>query len=265
ITHCRYGLHSMYGLNINFIANTVKDNLLGLALMYSKVLVAKHNLILEHRRGTSPYGFLLKDIDNVTIEDNLIEANQIGIFADGISMQLGSSSDIQHNTIVGNICGISVQSSAKFSFDGNNMLENLTDVTKQGEHINANVKWTAGKQGNYWSSYRGYDKNRDGIGDLPYRVEQIAELDIDPHSPSQALLYTPGYLVLESATRLFPIFKGEPILIDSAPMISPKLITQAVENSGNRSIIFSGLSALVVLGGSFSIICYKPFDKEAIS
>ncbi len=265
ITHCRYGLHSMYGLNITFTANTVRDNLLGLALMYSKVLVARDNIILEHRRGTSPYGFLLKDIDNVTIENNLIEANQIGIFADGISMELGSSSHIRGNTIVGNICGVSVQSSATFSFVGNNMLENLTDVTKQGEHINANVKWTAGQKGNYWSSYRGYDKDRDGIGDLPYRVEQIAELDIDPHSPSQALLYTPGYLVLESATRLFPIFKGDPVLEDTAPLTSPEHVIHPTVNDGNRSVVFSALSAMVLLGGSVSVVFFKPFDKKELS
>lgn len=261
VSQCRYALHSMYGLNITFTGNTVRDNLLGLALMYSKVLVARHNTISEQRRGSSPYGFLLKDIDNVTIEDNLIEANQVAIYAEGISMAQGTSSRIDNNTIVGNIYGLSVQSNAQFTFVGNNMMENLTDVHQQTDHINSAVRWSENGRGNYWSSYRGYDKNGDHIGDLPFRVEQIAELDIDQTSPAAALVYTPGFLVLESAARLFPIFKGAAVLQDDAPLTAPASVALA-RNTSHPSVLFSGVSAVSLLLGGIGIVTYKPFDRR---
>jgi nitrous oxidase accessory protein len=262
ITHCRYGLHSMYSENITFAHNDVRDNLLGLALMYSKKLNAHDNTIAEQRRGTSPYGFLLKDIDNAQIENNLIEANQVGIYAEGISMALGSASRISGNTISGNICGVSVQSNATFTFTGNNVMENLTDVHQQTDHINTAVRWNENGKGNFWSSYRGYDKNSDGIGDLSYRVEQIPELEIDQSAPAEALVYTPGYLVLESALRMFPIFKGEPVLIDNAPLTRPIDTVKARGTRSSGSVLFSSVSVLALLFGTIGMFRYKPFDRK---
>jgi nitrous oxidase accessory protein len=262
ITRCRYGLHSMYGRNITFTGNTVRDNLLGLALMYSKVLVARGNTITEQRRGTSPYGFLLKDVDNLTLENNLIEANQVGIFTEGISMAYGSSSKIIGNMIVGNICGLSLQSNATFLFTGNCVLENLTDVNEQTDHINSGVRWSENGKGNYWSNYRGYDKNNDHIGDIPYRVEKIAELEIDESSPAQGLLFTPGYLVLESAIQMFPIFKGDPVLEDRSPLTAAPSDLHQAHDHNTWSPVFSSLSALLFISGSIGIARYKPFDKN---
>ena len=264
IMHSRYGLHSMYSRNVQFLNNYVRDNLLGLALMYSKVLIVRGNTVLEQRRGSSPYGFLLKDIDNVTLEDNLIQANQIGIFAEGISMEYNSSSSIRRNTIVGNMCGVSVQSNAAFSFVDNTMMENMTDVRKQTDHVNTSVVWDKNGRGNYWGSYRGYDKDGDGIGDLSYRSDEIDELDYDANSPQQALLYTPGYLVVESAIRLFPLFGTSPILVDHAPLMQPSVLASRTNPSSEASYFFSSISAVVMLGGVIGVVFYKPFNRSLL-
>ncbi len=264
VTRSRYGLHSMYSKNVMFAGNYMRDNLLGLALMYSKVLVVRNNTVLEQRRGSSPFGFLLKDVDNLTMEDNLIEANEIGIFAEGISMEFGSSSIIQRNTIAGNMCGLSVQSDASFAFVDNIMMENMTDVRKQTDHVNKQTTWNKNGRGNYWSGYRGYDKNRDGIGDLAYRVDAIDELDYSADSPAQALLYTPGYLVVESAIKMFPLFGTTTILEDHAPLMHPPVLAGLSTIPLDHSYTFTAISTAVLVLGLVAAASYKPFNRTLL-
>jgi len=255
----------MYSKSIVFDKNLVRDNLLGMALMYSKTLIARDNSIIEHRRGTSPYGLLLKDVDNIELTGNRIQANQVGIYAEGVYMAFKSNSILKNNLIVCNPWGITVQSNAKFIvFTGNSVIDNLADVRTQSEKMNADVKWEADGVGNFWSNYRGYDKAKDGIGDIPYRVEEIAELAIDADDPMQALLYTPGYLVIESATRLFPIFKSTPIVEDTKPLLTMSNAAMTVGYSNDHTYLFSSISALILVSGVVGVVFFKPFDRRTI-
>lgn len=218
VTLCRYGLHSMYSKDIVFSNNTLEDNLLGIALMYSQSMLAKGNVIQRHRRGSSPYGFLLKDLDNLVMEDNRILGNQIGIFADAVSLENNSSSQVRNNVIAGNEVALSMQSNVRLSFYGNSVIDNLVDFEKQGIRFNTECKWSHDGRGNYWSNYRGYDRNNDGVGELVYTVEDLTERIIDRSSAARAFLYTPSHLSLESAIRMFPIFRPAPLLEDKQPI-----------------------------------------------
>ena len=79
---CRYGVHSMYSEDSTFIRNRLEGNLLGAALMYSDRLRMRCNLLSHNRQGATAYGVLLKDIDDLLLEDNLIIANRVGVYAD---------------------------------------------------------------------------------------------------------------------------------------------------------------------------------------
>lgn len=50
----------------------------------------------------------------------------------------------------------------------NSLIENLVNAMDAGEE---NI-WDYGGQGNYWSDYKGSDKDDDGIGDAPYRIDK---------------------------------------------------------------------------------------------
>ncbi len=218
VTKCRYGLHSMYSKDIDFSNNILEDNLLGIALMYSQSMLAKGNVIQRHRRGSSPYGFLLKDLDNLVMEDNRIIANQIGIFADAVSLENNSASHVRRNLIAGNEVALSMQSNVRLNFYDNSIIDNLVDFEKQGVRFNTECKWSSEGRGNYWSNYRGYDKNGDGIGELEYSVEDLTEHVIDRSTAARAFLYTPSHLTLESSIRMFPIFRPAPLLADPHPV-----------------------------------------------
>lgn len=224
VTRCRYGLHSMYSKNIVFASNTLEDNLLGIALMYSEKMTARNNTITEHRRGSSPYGFLLKDLDNLIMEGNRIIANQIGIFADAVSLRNNSESHIRNNVIAGNEVAVSLQSNVTLKFYGNSVVDNMVDFEKQGYRLNQASQWSMNDRGNYWSNYRGYDTDENGIGELPYRVEDLTEKVIDRSSSARVFLYTPSHLMLDAAIRMFPIFRPEPLLVDKAPVTEAPMI-----------------------------------------
>ena len=82
------------------------------------------------------------------------------------------------------------------------------------------MRWSRDGRGNAWSQYRGYDANRDGIGDVPHRVEDAMDALIRRNALAQAFLYTPAHLALEAAARMFPLYRQQPVLVDEYPLMA---------------------------------------------
>ena len=70
--------------------------------------------------------------------------------------------------IAGNEVGLALQSNAALTMTGNRIAENLTDVRPLGRQLSAGMRWTRDGRGNSWGQYRGFDADRDGIGDVPH-------------------------------------------------------------------------------------------------
>ena len=223
VTGCRYGMHSMYSQNAAFTNNRVKGNLLGAALMMSDKLILRGNRIERHRDGPAAYGVLLKDIGDLTAEDNLIVTNRVGVYAEGVPSQPARQAIVRRNVIAGNHVGLALQSNATLTVTGNRISDNLTDVRPLGRQLASDMRWSHEGRGNSWSEYRGYDADRDGIGDVPHRVEGGMDALLRRNGMAQAFLYTPAHFALESAARMFPLFRQGPLLTDEHPLMSPAL------------------------------------------
>jgi nitrous oxidase accessory protein len=152
------------------LENKLVANLLGAALMQSDKLVLSRNRIEQHRQGSAAYGILLKDIGDLIADDNVIVANRIGVYAEGVPTQPAHEAVMARNLIAGNEVGLALQSNAALTLTGNRIADNLTDVRPLGRQLSPAARWSRGGRGNSWSQYRGYDADRDGIGDVPYRV-----------------------------------------------------------------------------------------------
>jgi len=220
VTQSRYGLHSMYSQDARFEDNDAAGNLLGAALMMSDRLVLRRNRIRDHRDGPAAYGLLLKDIGDLTAEDNDILANRVGIYAEGVPASPAKEAVFRGNVIAGNEVGLALQSSAALTIAGNRIAENLTDVRPLGRQLSAGMRWTREGRGNSWSQYRGFDADRDGIGDLPHTVQDAMDALVRRNPLVQAFLYTPAHLALESAARMFPLYRQAPVLIDDRPLMA---------------------------------------------
>jgi len=220
VTRCRYGLHSMYSKLATFEANRVEGNLLGAALMLSDRLVLRGNRIEGHRAGSAAYGVLLKDIGDLLAEGNVIAVNRVGIYAEGVPSNPSRQAVIANNVIAGNEVGLALQSSATLTVTGNRIADNLTDVRPLGRGVSAGTRWSRGGRGNSWSQYRGYDADRDGVGDVPHRVEDAMDALVQRTPLARAFLYTPAHLALDAAARMFPLFRREPVLVDPHPLMT---------------------------------------------
>ena len=218
ITACRYGMHSMYSQQATFEQNVATGNLLGAALMMSDRLVLRGNRIAHHRAGAAAYGVLLKDIGDLTAEDNEILSNRVGIYAEGVPSNTAREAVFTRNLIAGNEVGLALQSTAALTFTGNRIAENLTDVRPLGRALSAGMRWSRDGRGNSWGQYRGHDANGDGIGDVPYRLEDAMDALVRKNPLIQAFLYTPAHLAVEAAARMFPLYRQRPLLVDEYPL-----------------------------------------------
>ena len=219
ITRCRYGVHSMYSRDAKILGNQLSANLLGGALMLSDRLELRGNRIERHRDGSSAYGLLLKDIDNLIATDNIIRSNLIGIYAEGVAVQPSSQAQLVGNTIAGNGVGMALQATAVMTVAGNRFADNLTDVRSLGSRISPSTRWSHEGRGNSWSEYRGFDANGDGIGDIPHVIDGVIDALLQRNAGVQAFLYTPAHLAIEAAARMFPLGRREPVLVDRAPLM----------------------------------------------
>jgi nitrous oxidase accessory protein len=220
VTGCRYGLHSMYSHDATFENNDATANLLGAALMMSDRLVFRGNRIRNHRQGSAAYGVLLKDIGRLDAKNNEITSNRIGIYAESVPTDPSHEALFTRNLIAGNEVGLALQSTAALTVTGNRIAENLTDVRPLGRQLSSGMRWSRDGRGNSWGRYRGYDADRDGIGDVPYRLEDAMDALIRRNPLIQAFLYTPAHLAVEAAARMFPLYRQAPVLVDDRPLMS---------------------------------------------
>jgi nitrous oxidase accessory protein len=220
ITNCRYGLHSMYSQRASFVRNDATANLLGAALMNSERLMFRDNRIRHHRQGAAAYGVLLKDIGDLIAEGNQILSNRVGIYAEAVPANPSNEAVFVGNVIAGNEVGLALQSTAALTFTDNRIADNLTDVRALGRQLSAGMRWSRQGRGNAWGQYRGFDANDDGIGDIPYRLEDAMDALVRRNDSIQAFLYTPAHLAIEAAARLFPLYRQAPILVDNFPLMS---------------------------------------------
>jgi nitrous oxidase accessory protein len=203
----RYGLHYMFSDGGRYYDNTFRQNGAGVAVMYSENVDMVNNLF-EHNWGTSSYGLLLKDIRNSTIERNRFYRNTVAIYSES-----SSNVDIRRNNIELNGWAVNIKSSSSRNrFTENNFIENSFDVRTDSPRNNNLF------DGNYWSNYEGYDLDRDGIGDVPYRPVSLFSIIIERQPESLILLRSMFIRLLDTAERIMPVLTPQTLFDENPKM-----------------------------------------------
>ncbi len=249
ITAGRYGLHFMYSDQALVQRNELSKNSVGAFLMYSKDLRFIDNLIAENN-GPSGYGIGLKDMDGVVAEGNRFIDNRIGLYLDNSPGDVNVYQQFRRNLFAYNDVGIMFLPAVKRNqFSENAFIDNAEQVGIAGSGRFGGNDWSVAGVGNYWSDFAGYDADGNGIGDRPYRLEDLYSTMTDDYPELQFFTQTPAARAIDAAALLFPTLRPEPKLEDSAPLVRPPQIA-TVGGAGIPTGLALGLASLLLLGAA---------------
>lgn len=206
----RYGLHFMFSDGNDYLNNSFTENGAGVAVMYTKNIKMINNKF-ENNWGSSSYGLLLKEISNSEIRNNTFNKNTVGIYMEG-----SNRLDFINNDLVNNGRAMRISSSCddnKFKY--NNFTGNSFDITTNSSNtsISSNLF-----EMNYWDKYKGYDLNKDRIGDVPYRPVSIFSMIVEKIPHAIILLRSLLVDILDISEKVMPVFIPKTI-IDEKPLM----------------------------------------------
>ena len=183
----------MYSDDCRYVQNTFRRNGSGVAVMYTHRVQMLGNRF-ENNWGAAAYGLLLKEISDARLEHNLFYRNTTGLVADGANRIVADRNDFIEN-------GWAVKLDASTG-DGaitrNNFIANTFDMASNSRDPSTTLS------GNYWDAYRGYDLNRDGTGDVPFRPVRLFSMIVERHEPALILLRSAFVELIDVAERVLP-------------------------------------------------------------
>ena len=203
----RYGLHFMFSNNDLYQDNTFENNGAGVAVMFSKKITMINNVFKENW-GSASYGLLLKEINDAEIIGNTFEENTIGINIEGTNRI-----NYKNNDFIKNGWAMKVRGACYANkFLSNNFLYNSFDISYNSK-LNDNEF-----DNNYWSNYTGYDLDKNGIGDIPYRPVKLFSYIVNRTPETIILLRSLFIDIIDFSEKVSPVFTPDDLL-DNNPSI----------------------------------------------
>lgn len=170
--------HSTYNTIMN---NIVVGNAEGISLLSSS-----GNVICDNKISNNNDGIYLRSSSNNVISRNTISLSNY----DGISLYNSVNNVVSRNFILYNtLAGISLYYSGSNVIRGNTVLNNYYGIVSFYSNSNNTIYhnnfnnthqvwddlvnfWDHDGEGNYWGDYSGQDLIRDGLGDVPYLIDE---------------------------------------------------------------------------------------------
>lgn len=205
--HSRYGTHYM-----NSYYNVSEDNDSfynrgGLALME-----VRHQTVRNNRAwGNSDHGIMLRTMYDAQIHDNVVAGNNRGFFIYDVEF-----TELSGNLVVDNTVGVHLAGSARNQIEGNDFIANREQV----RFVGARDQIWGAQRGNYWSNYVGWDRDGDGVGDVPYEANDMVDRLTWRHPSVKLLLASPAVQALRLVGQQFPILRV-PSVVDPKPGMQP--------------------------------------------
>ncbi|MEZ4829621.1 MAG: nitrous oxide reductase family maturation protein NosD [Bacteroidia bacterium] len=209
----RYGLHFMFSNDDTYEGNTFMSNGAGVAVMYSRNIRMLENTF-RNNWGAAAYGLLLKEIYDGDISCNRFESNTLGIYVEG-----SSRIHYLHNEFRENGWAMKIRGGCAANYICyNNFIANTFDLAVQAK-MSEN-----GLSENYWSEYNGYDLDRDGFGDIPFRPVRLFCF-ITERTPEAIVLLRSLFVDLVNfAEKISPVFTPADVF-DSQPLMQPLILS----------------------------------------
>jgi len=222
----RYSLHFMYSGGNIVRRNNYHHNTVGIFLMYSRDIVVEENTV-KYSLGGTGVGIGLKEADNLTIRKNKVVYCTSGFYFDLSPFQPDRYNFIKGNTLAFNIVGVDFNSTlSRNIIKGNAFIDNLETVRVRGNGVASDNVW----EGNFYSDYEGFDRDRDGYGDFAHQHDVFLDtLWMD----NEWMLFfsgSPVISVINLLAKLAPISEPRRLFADLKPVFShedPVLLSEA--------------------------------------
>jgi nitrous oxidase accessory protein len=255
-TNVRFAIHYMYTNDSEVSGNVSTGNLVGYAIMFSSRLKIVGNI----SDGDRDHGLLLNFANNSMVSGNIVRghlqpdtrwtlggtrASSHDIPADDTAPQdegdqsgfrLGPEKCVfiynaNKNRILDNEfngCAIGVHFTA--GSEGNVMsrnafINNRNQVKYAGTR---NIDWSLDGLGNYWSDNPAFDLDGDGIGDNPYRPNDLMDKVLWTSPQAKVLTTSPAVQVIRWAQAQFPALLPGGV-VDSHPLMEPRLRKETLQ------------------------------------
>jgi nitrous oxidase accessory protein len=206
--HSRYGTHYMNSYHNLWEDNDTWMNRGGLALMEVRNQVVRNN----RAWANSDHGIMLRTIQDALVENNVVAGNARGFF-----IYDAEYNTLRGNLVVDNIVGMHVWAGSK-----NNQVERNEFISnrEQVRYVAARDELWGVEEGNYWSNYLGWDRNGDGVGDVPYEANDMVDRLSWRHPMMKLLLASPAVQTLRMVGQQFPLLRA-PSIVDPKPRMRP--------------------------------------------
>lgn len=215
VTGGRYSLHVVNSQGTRITGNRFVGNEAGIFGLKANGLQIRNNLVAEIRDVTG-VGVGLKESS-----DAVIEGNRILNVSIGIALDLSPEDETQPNWVRDNLIAYSMLGIRFLSDRGGNRLSGnrfrsnyLPVAVRNGGGAMKN-SW----QGNFWSDYAGFDRNRDGTGDTPYELHAYADQLWLDFPATQFFIASPTFSLLDFLERLAPFTEPRLLVRDTAPRL----------------------------------------------
>jgi parallel beta-helix repeat protein len=156
-----------------FCNGTISGNIItksdstGIALTFS----SSNNVIFGNIVSNNSNGITIAGFNNTVSGNEITDHSHSGISI----VSLSSNNTITENSITYNNKGVSIREAPNNTFCKNNFINNSVQIFDMAleypDHYFLSMNlWNNSIAGNYWSDYKGTDRNGDDLGDTPYTV-----------------------------------------------------------------------------------------------
>lgn len=219
----RYGIHYMYSMDNLLEGNVTQGTRTGYALMQSKRLTVINN----RSENDENYGILMNFITQSVLRGNVVsgvsQGQTAGVSVSGAEGKAVFIYNSLYNTFENNVfrdSGVGIHLTA--GSEDNDVFRNaFINNQRQVKYVALRTQeWSKDGVGNYWSDYLGWDRNQDGIGDVPYEPNDNVDRLLWTYPEAKILMFSPAVDTLRWVQEAFPVVKAAGVK-DSYPLMSP--------------------------------------------
>ncbi|WP_244619309.1 nitrous oxide reductase family maturation protein NosD [Rhizobium sp. 18055] len=252
----RFAIHYMYTNDSEISGNVSTGNTVGYAIMFSNRL----RIIDNVSDGDRDHGILLNSANSSLVEGNVVRGRpqpesrwaSAGARASADEIPAEAASTIAAGDVSGfrlgpekcvfiynanknkladnefNGCAIGIHFTAGSegnTMSGNSFINNRNQVKYVGTRY---LDWSADGRGNYWSDNPAFDLNGDGIGDNPYRPNDVMDKVLWTSPQAKLLATSPAVQLIRWAQAQFPALLPGGV-VDNHPLMMPHAPSGAVK------------------------------------